>query len=58
MQLISSLVFRPMALLKFPRSHDLVLEFESEPARRRFLTRLEAFADGLRKAVEMTPVFK
>ncbi len=56
--MISSLVFRPMALLKFPRSHDLVLDFESKPARRRFLTRLEAFADGLRKAVEMTPVFK
>ena len=47
-----------MVLLKVPRSHDLVLEFESEPARRRFLTKLEAFADGLRKALEMTPVYK
>ncbi len=49
---------RPMALLKFPRSHDLVLEFESEPTRKRFLTKLESFADELQKSVEINPVYK
>ena len=48
---------KPMALLKVPNSHDLVLEFESDPSRKRFLVKLEGFMSGLKKPVEMSPVY-
>ena len=48
---------KPMALLKVLNSHDLVLEFESEPSRKRFLVKLEGFMSGLKKSVEMSPVY-
>ena len=44
---------KPMVLLKVPNSHDLVLEFESDPSRKRFLVKLEGFMSGLKKSVEM-----
>ncbi len=53
-----SLLSSPMVLLKVPRSHDLVLEFESDLARKRFLTKLEAFAEMHQKSVEVAPVYK
>ncbi len=46
-----------MALLKIPRSYDMVLEFETEPTRKRFLLKLETFMSGLKKSVEMSPVY-
>ena len=45
---------KPMALLKVLHSHDLVLEFESDPSRKRFLVKLEGFMSGLKKSVEMS----
>jgi dual oxidase len=47
-----------MLLIKSPSSYDMVLEFDSEPSRRRFLTRLEKWAAGLRKSVEMAAVYR
>lgn len=37
------LLRRPMILIKIPQSYDLVLEFVSEPARKRFLVKLESY---------------
>ena len=47
-----------MLLLKLPESHDLVLEFTSETARKKFLVSLENFASKIRKPVHMVPIFK
>lgn len=47
-----------MILMKVPQSYDLVLEFDSEPSRKRFLMKMESFVSGLRKSIEMVPVFK
>ena len=47
---------KPMVLLKVPNSHDLVLEFESDPSRKRFLVKLEGFMSGLKRSVEMSAV--
>lgn len=44
-------------LIKIPFSYDMVLEFESEPVRKRFLVKLESFMSGLKKSVEMSPVY-
>ncbi|XP_059085329.1 dual oxidase-like [Tigriopus californicus] len=49
---------RPMILMKVPQSYDLVLEFDSELSRKRFLMKMESFISGLRKSIEMVPVFK
>ena len=51
-------LFRPMILIKVPQSYDLVLEFDSEASRKRFLVKLDSFATSNRTSVEMVPVFK
>lgn len=40
---------RPVILLRVPRDHDLVLEFDGLSERRKFLTKLEAFLAGHKK---------
>lgn len=47
-----------MVLIRIPQTHDMVLEFESEPARKKFLTRLESFVGTLGKSLEVIPVYK
>ena len=42
-----------MLLLKIPETHDLVLEFDSEPSRKRLLTRLDSL-----KPTELVPAFR
>lgn len=34
---------KPLVLVRVPRDHDLVLEFDSLAARRKFLSKMEAF---------------
>ncbi|KAG8223936.1 hypothetical protein J437_LFUL003744, partial [Ladona fulva] len=46
---------KPMALLRVPKDHDLVLEFDSTGSRRKFLTKLEAFLASHKKRLETTP---
>ena len=55
-------------MVKIPNSYDCVLEFESEPARKKFLLKLESFFNNnnnnnnngnvVRKSVEIIPVSK
>ncbi|KAL1137627.1 hypothetical protein AAG570_009323 [Ranatra chinensis] len=40
---------RPMVLVKVPRDHDLVLEFDTLSARRKFLSKLDAFLTSQKK---------
>lgn len=53
-----------MVLVKIPNSYDCVLEFESEPSRKKFLLKLESFfvnggnSGGVRKSVEILPMTK
>lgn len=47
-----------MCLIRVPNSHDLVLEFDSEPSRKKFLVRLETFVTSQERNLEMVPSFK
>nr|XP_018912484.1 PREDICTED: dual oxidase isoform X2 [Bemisia tabaci] len=40
---------RPMVLIRVPRDHDLVLEFDSSAARRKFLSKMEGFLNSHKK---------
>lgn len=43
---------KPMVLIRPPKDHDLVLEFDNEAARRKFINKLEQFMSSHRKTVE------
>ncbi|KAK8749678.1 hypothetical protein OTU49_015477 [Cherax quadricarinatus] len=43
---------KPMVLIRPPKDHDLVLEFDNEAARRKFINKLEQFMTSHRKSVE------
>ena len=49
---------KPMILVKIPHSHDMVLEFESESARKKFLLKLEQFVARTGKVIDIVPVYK
>ncbi|XP_069683631.1 dual oxidase [Periplaneta americana] len=40
---------RPLVLIRVPRDHDLVLEFDTLAARRKFVSKLEAFLNSHKK---------
>lgn len=40
---------RPLVLVRVPRDHDLVLEFDSVSSRRKFMTKFEAFLNSHKK---------
>ncbi|XP_075237286.1 dual oxidase isoform X2 [Lycorma delicatula] len=40
---------RPLVLIRVPRDHDLVLEFDSISARRKFISKLESFLTSQKK---------
>ncbi|XP_063236450.1 dual oxidase [Bacillus rossius redtenbacheri] len=42
---------RPLALLKVPKDHDLVLEFDTLAARRKFVSKLEGFLAAHKKSL-------
>lgn len=39
----------PLILIRVPRDHDLVLEFDTPAARRKFMSKLEAFLNSHKK---------
>ena len=49
---------KPMLLIRVPRDHDLVLEFESVQSRSKFLAKLEGFLRSIKKTVETITTFK
>ncbi|KAI1304155.1 Dual oxidase [Halotydeus destructor] len=49
---------RPMALIRSPLDHDLVLQFDSNAARKKFLSMLEAFLANIKKTLEMIHTYK
>ncbi|XP_071446049.1 dual oxidase [Hetaerina americana] len=46
---------KPMTLLRIPKDHDLVLEFDSSGSRRKFMAKLEAFLASHKKRLDTTP---
>ena len=46
----------PMALVRIPNDHDLVLEFHFMSERKKFLAKLEAFLQGYKKTMETVSV--
>lgn len=49
---------KPMVLIRVLKDHDLVLEFSSVGERKKFLSKLENFLQGLKKNLETVPVFR
>lgn len=49
---------KPMILVRVPRDHDLVLEFDTIAARRKFLGKLEAFLATHKKTLESVPAIR
>jgi len=49
---------KPMVLIRAPRDHDLVLEFDSTQARAKFLAKLNAFLTSLGKTLETIPTYR
>ena len=47
-----------MILIKTPRSYDLVLEFESDHSRKKFVLKLETVFASLRKTVDIISMSK
>jgi dual oxidase len=46
---------RPLVLIRIPRDHDLVLEFDTLAARRKFVSKLEAFLSSHKKRLISVP---
>lgn len=49
---------KPMILVRSPRDHDLVLQFESIGLRKKFLNKLETFLLGKKKTLETLPTYR
>jgi dual oxidase len=49
---------KPMVLIRVPRDHDLVLEFDTTHSRAKFLTKLDAFLKSLKKSSENIPTYR
>jgi len=49
---------KPMLLVRVPRDYDLVLEFDSNGTRKRFLNKLEHFLTGHKKQLEQIPTYR
>lgn len=49
---------KPMVLVRVPRDHDLVLEFDSEASRKKFLNKLEQLLKYHHKQMETLHAFK
>ena len=49
---------KPMILIKSPRDHDLVLQFDNISARKKFLNKLESFLFIRKKTLEMIHTFR
>nr|AXN93677.1 dual oxidase 1 [Scylla paramamosain] len=49
---------KPMVLLRPPKDHDLVLEFDTDAARRKFINKVEQFMNSHRKVVEKVHTYK
>lgn len=49
---------KPMLLVRVPRDYDLVLEFDSNTSRKRFLHKLETFLTSHKKHLEQIPTYR
>lgn len=49
---------KPMVLIRMPRDHDLVLEFESVQYRKKFLFKLETFLQSHNKTLEKKSTYR
>jgi dual oxidase len=49
---------KPMLLVRVPRDYDLVLEFDSNASRKRFLHKLETFLTSHKKHLEQIPTYR
>ncbi|GIX95728.1 dual oxidase, partial [Caerostris darwini] len=49
---------KPMMLIRSPRDHDLVLQFEHEQARKKFLSKLETFLACRKKTLETIQTYR
>ncbi len=49
---------KPMVLLRSPRDHDLVLQFDNIATRKKFLSKLEAFLLNHKKTLEIIHTYK
>lgn len=49
---------KPMVLIRSPRDHDLVLQFDNIGTRKKFLTKLEEFLIGLKKTLEIIHTYR
>lgn len=49
---------KPMMLVRVPRDHDLVLEFDSTHSRAKFLAKLDAFLKSLKKSLETIATYR
>ena len=49
---------KPMVLVRIPKDHDLVLEFDSEPARKKFLNKLEQLLKSYNKQLDIIHAYK
>lgn len=49
---------KPMVLIRAPRDHDLVLQFENNGSRKKFLTKLESFLLNHKKTLEIIHTYR
>ena len=49
---------KPMLLVRVPRDYDMVLEFDSNASRKRFLHKLETFLTSHKKHLEQIPTYR
>lgn len=49
---------KPMILIRVPRDHDLVLEFDSMQSRAKFLAKLDGFLRSLKKSLESIATYR
>lgn len=49
---------KPMILIRAPRDHDLVLQFENNGSRKKFLTKLESFLLNQKKTLEIIHTYR
>ena len=49
---------KPMVLIRSPRDHDLVLQFDNIGSRKKFLAKLEAFLLNYKKTLEIIHTYK
>lgn len=49
---------KPMILIRSPRDHDLVLQFDKMPTRKKFLSKLEVFLLNRKKTLEIIHTYR